>query len=288
MEQASVAEPLLDVPVLRAPRAKTCRRVQMRMPAAGGAARRGRPVASRYLSPSGPARACADFWWPPGHRRRGGIGVMFAMRDGPSSPAPAAVASSITRRQRRSPQPVDRCAARARRRAPPDLQRPRHSSPRRAPLPATASLEDVVSRILPAVGSITAGQSRGTGFFIRPDQVLTNAHVVQGQTSVTMQVGSTTYNARVMTVSTGSDLALLQVYNANPNQPVLHDGLGVPRTCRTGSHRRRLGAWRALEHGDARHRQRRAGRSATSRCCRPTPRSIPATAEDHWSIAPVW
>ena len=31
-----------------------------------------------------------------------------------------------------------------------------------APLPVTASLEDVVSRILPAVGSITAGQSRGT------------------------------------------------------------------------------------------------------------------------------
>ena len=93
-----------------------------------------------------------------------------------------------------------------------------------APLPATASLEDVVSRILPAVGSISAGQSRGTGFFIRPDQVLTNAHVVQGHTSVTLHVGSTTYTARVTTVSTGSDLALLQVYNANPNQPVLPMG----------------------------------------------------------------
>jgi serine protease Do len=90
-----------------------------------------------------------------------------------------------------------------------------------APLPATASLEDVVSRVLPAVGSITAGPSRGTGFFIRPDRVLTNAHVVQGHSSVTLQVGSTTYDARVATVSTGSDLALLQVYNANPNQPVL-------------------------------------------------------------------
>src|SRR4029450_7657154 len=51
--------------------------------------------------------------------------------------------------------------------------------------------------------------------------ILTNAHVVQGQTSVTMQVGTTTYNARVTTISSGSHLALLQVYNANPNQPVL-------------------------------------------------------------------
>jgi S1-C subfamily serine protease len=81
-----------------------------------------------------------------------------------------------------------------------------------------------VSRVLPAVASITAGQARGTGFFIRPDQVLTNAHVVQGQTSVTLQVGNTSYSARVMTVSAGSDLAVLQVYNPNPNQATLRMG----------------------------------------------------------------
>jgi S1-C subfamily serine protease len=86
------------------------------------------------------------------------------------------------------------------------------------------SLEDVVSRILPAVASIAAGQSRGTGFFIRPTQVLTNAHVIQGQTSATLQVGNATYSARVVTVSSGSDLALLQVFNADPVQPVLSMG----------------------------------------------------------------
>jgi S1-C subfamily serine protease len=95
------------------------------------------------------------------------------------------------------------------------------------PLPTTASLEDVVSRVLPAVASITAGPSRGTGFFIKPDQVLTNAHVIQGQTTVTLQVGNAMYNARVQTVSTGSDLALLQVLGANPNQPVLTMGSGT-------------------------------------------------------------
>ena len=100
------------------------------------------------------------------------------------------------------------------------------------PPPPPDSLEDVVSRVLPAVASITAGPSRGTGFFIRPDQVLTNAHVVQDQTSVTLQVGSATFHARVTRVSTGSDLALLQVSNANSNQPVLT--LGSAANVRVG------------------------------------------------------
>jgi S1-C subfamily serine protease len=52
----------------------------------------------------------------------------------------------------------------------------------------SSTLEEVIGRVLPAVASITAGQARGTGFFIRPDQVLTNAHVVEGQTSVRLQV----------------------------------------------------------------------------------------------------
>ncbi len=47
-----------------------------------------------------------------------------------------------------------------------------------------------------------------------------------------MQVGNATYSARVTTVSTGSDLALLQVSNANPNQPVLT--LGSVSNARVG------------------------------------------------------
>jgi hypothetical protein len=95
-----------------------------------------------------------------------------------------------------------------------------------------ASLEDVVGRVLPAVASITAGQARGTGFFVRHDQVLTNAHVVEGQTSVRLQAGQTTYTARVTTVATGSDLAILQVYNADPKQATLR--LGTASTARVG------------------------------------------------------
>jgi len=102
-----------------------------------------------------------------------------------------------------------------------------------APVPSpAASLEDMVSRIVPAVASIDAGNSRGTGFFIKTDQVLTNAHVVEGQTSVTLHVGDTVYNARVASVSIGVDLALLQVYNANPRQLTLR--LGTATTARAG------------------------------------------------------
>jgi len=96
----------------------------------------------------------------------------------------------------------------------------------------TGSLEDVVSRVLPAVASISAGQARGTGFFVRADQVLTNAHVVQGQSSVTLQVGNATYSARVERVSQSTDLALLQVNNANPSQATLR--LGSVASARVG------------------------------------------------------
>ena len=40
-------------------------------------------------------------------------------------------------------------------------------------------LEDLVSRVVPAVALILAGQNRGTGFFIARDKVLTNAHLVR-------------------------------------------------------------------------------------------------------------
>jgi hypothetical protein len=78
--------------------------------------------------------------------------------------------------------------------------------------------------VLPAVASIQAGQGRGTGFFVQPDTVITNAHVVEGQTSVRLQVGSATYTARVARVASGLDLAVLQVYNPSATQATLRLG----------------------------------------------------------------
>ena len=97
---------------------------------------------------------------------------------------------------------------------------------------ATGSIEDVVSASLPAVASIDTGSGRGSGFFIRPDLVVTNNHVVEGQNSVTLLVGGSQYTARVMTTSPAVDLALLHVYNANPQQATLR--LGTASTARPG------------------------------------------------------
>jgi hypothetical protein len=94
------------------------------------------------------------------------------------------------------------------------------------------SLEDIVARVVPAVASIEAGQMRGTGFFVRHDALVTNAHVVTGHGSVRLQVGDASYTARVVTLSNASDLAILQVYNANPRQPTLP--LGSIATARVG------------------------------------------------------
>jgi S1-C subfamily serine protease len=150
----------------------------------------------------------------------GGIVALFLLRE--SAPVPATAAATSSGQAAQISLPIADAA-------PALVDTPTDSTPEPAPepLPATASLEDIVSRVLPAVASITAGPSRGTGFFIKPDQLLTNAHVIQGHTSVTLQVGNAMYNARVQTVSTGSDLALLQVLGANPNQPVLTMGSGT-------------------------------------------------------------
>ena len=111
------------------------------------------------------------------------------------------------------------------------------------PLPPTAtapavaavsasSLEDVIGRAMPAVASIVANNARGTGFFVRPDTVLTNAHVIEGQTSVRLWVNGVEHTARVTSVSTSTDMAALQVSDANPGQATL--ALGSVTSARVG------------------------------------------------------
>ena len=70
----------------------------------------------------------------------------------------------------------------------------------------------------------TAGTGRGSGFFIRPDLVVTNNHVIEGQSSVTLQAGGNKFTARVMTASPGLISPCCQVFNPNPQQPTLRIG----------------------------------------------------------------
>jgi putative serine protease PepD len=88
----------------------------------------------------------------------------------------------------------------------------------------TTSLEDLIGRVLPAVVTVDSSTGRGTGFYIGPDRVITNHHVVEGQSSVTLISGGVKRTARVMGIASGTDLAVLQVYNADPKQATLELG----------------------------------------------------------------
>lgn len=94
--------------------------------------------------------------------------------------------------------------------------------PPAAPSSNTLSLEDIVGLSLPAVVSIEAGASRGTGFFISADTVLTNAHVVGGHAFVTLTVpGGAPVPGRVARIATELDLAIVNPSATRPDQPTL-------------------------------------------------------------------
>jgi S1-C subfamily serine protease len=88
--------------------------------------------------------------------------------------------------------------------------------------PSSPALEDLVSRVSPAVVTVEAGSGRGSGFFVAPDTILTNVHVVTSNTSVTVRRpdGSTT-SARVEAQSAPFDIAVLKVANPLADQPIV-------------------------------------------------------------------
>jgi hypothetical protein len=69
----------------------------------------------------------------------------------------------------------------------------------------------MVAAALPAVVLLETSTSRGSGFFVRPDLIVTNAHVVRGSSSVGVRYADgTTGTASVVTVVDGVDLATLR------------------------------------------------------------------------------
>ncbi len=94
-------------------------------------------------------------------------------------------------------------------------------------LPA-ASLEELVAQLMPAVVRIESPGAIGTGFFVRPDTILTNAHVVQSNLTVTIRRsnGATT-TGRVETTASALDLAVVRVDGTDASQPTIPLGSGV-------------------------------------------------------------
>ena len=100
-----------------------------------------------------------------------------------------------------------------------------------AVVPAAAtplSLEDVISRSMPAVVRVEAGSGFGTGFFVAPDTILTNVHVVSGNSTVTIRrPGGATQSAHVEFTAPELDIAVMRVSSPDPNQPTLTMGSGM-------------------------------------------------------------
>jgi S1-C subfamily serine protease len=92
-------------------------------------------------------------------------------------------------------------------------------------------LEDLVARTSGAVVMVEAGSSRGTGFFVRPDLIVTNDHVIAGASTVTVRLhDGSARSARVERTVADVDLALLRT--STPSATVLP--LGQVAAVRTG------------------------------------------------------
>jgi S1-C subfamily serine protease len=79
------------------------------------------------------------------------------------------------------------------------------------PAIAARSIEEIVSRAAAAVVLIRTNASSGTGFFVTQDLLVTNAHVVDGQSFVTVQLASgKNVQGRVERTSTDLDLAVVR------------------------------------------------------------------------------
>ena len=90
------------------------------------------------------------------------------------------------------------------------------------------SLEDVVSRAMPAVVRVEASGGFGSGFFVASDTIVTNAHVVGSNSSVTIRrIDGRTTPARVDTTAPELDIAIMRISTPDPLQATLTMGSGM-------------------------------------------------------------
>jgi S1-C subfamily serine protease len=96
-------------------------------------------------------------------------------------------------------------------------------SPVTPPIPLTEpAREAIVKAATPAVVTVETGAATGSGFFVTPEIVLTNRHVVEGGSSVRVKFSNgRTSSAHVTATAVDADLALLRVENPPATQSTL-------------------------------------------------------------------
>jgi S1-C subfamily serine protease len=150
-----------------------------------------------------------------------GSGLLWMnIRPTPPRMAPSAAAVYPPVRLARSPAPIPPPQAVV---APADV-RPLPTPSTRPDEPLSrlvedAPLEEVVSRTMPAVVLIETPTGSGSGFFTKADTIITNAHVVGTETSVTIKrFAGDQLSARVVLVAPEFDLAVLKTSSLLENQ----------------------------------------------------------------------
>jgi S1-C subfamily serine protease len=83
----------------------------------------------------------------------------------------------------------------------------------------------MVDRVMPAVVLIETSGGRGSGFYVRHDTLITNVHVVQNDSYVTLRrMDGSTVNARVESRAPAFDIAVLKVSAPSSSQTVIPMG----------------------------------------------------------------
>ena len=232
-----------------------------------------------------------------GRAPRGGAGYWMFVRRAPAATDAATAATAEPeahgRRAERAPRASPEARAwdaaasangRSRAGAPNAPRRAAGRRRRRSPLPA--SIEDMVDRVMPAVVLIETTSGRGSGFFVRHDTLITNVHVVQNDSYVTLRrMDGSSVNARVESKAPAFDLAILKVATPSRVASGDPDGQRALAQARPGDHRDWLRARHAAEQRLARHRQRPAHRRRRDAGADRRRRPIPATAAGRCSIA---
>lgn len=99
------------------------------------------------------------------------------------------------------------------------------ASPADKPVALDGSIEAMVARVMPAVVLIETTGGRGSGFYVSHDTLITNVHVVQNDSYVTLRrMDGSSVTARVVNKAPNFDIAVLKVSSPSASQVVIPMG----------------------------------------------------------------
>jgi len=95
------------------------------------------------------------------------------------------------------------------------------------------STEDIVAKAMPAVVVVETSSGRGSAFFVDRDRLITNHHVIVGQSYVKLRLSdNSTLDARIIATAPDYDLAVLRLMQPGPDRAFL--SLGTIQEVRQG------------------------------------------------------